>query len=130
MRLSKDGIKQRYEDADPRTIEFLCNVLDDIKKDNKELNNYFLCSFDLLKNQLELYYAAVDDISKAGDITSEDAYKRKAKSPSIMIMQKCHDQIMKILNEFSMSPFGQARLKRVQTADDQSAEEILNKLIE
>ena len=131
MRLSKDAIKTRYESYDTRVVEFLTNVFEDIKKQNTELNNYFLVSFDLLANQLKMYFLSVDAIDKQKELTSQDNYNRIAKNPAINVMNRAHQEILKILSEFNMSPFGQAKLKRMQKDDDnESAEELLNNLIE
>ena len=123
-------IQATYKDYDPRVITFLSRVYDDCVANNEKLSNYFYCCLDLLAAQLKLYYIAFDSIGSDKKLSTQDSYKRVAKDPCIMILQKCHEQILNILGKLSLSPFDQARLKRVQVTDDTSAEEILNKLIE
>lgn len=130
MRLSKETISKRYASYDTRVLEFLNNVYDDIRKQNPDITNYFLVTFDLLANQLKLYYMAWDAIDEEQKISSEDAYKRVAKNPAIAVMTKAHQEICRILDNFSLSPFGQAKLKRVQKDDsDESAENLVASLI-
>ena len=129
MRLSKETISKRYSSYDARVIEFLSNVYEDVKKQNPNVNNYFLVTFDLLANQLKLYYMALDAINEDSTVAKEDAYKRVAKNPAIMVMNKSHEEIRKLLDDFSLSPFNIAKLKRVQNTDDEaSAENLINDL--
>lgn len=127
MRLSKETISKRYSSYDARVIEFLSNVYEDVKKQNPNVNNYFLVTFDLLANQLKLYYMALDAINEDSTVAKEDAYKRVAKNPAIMVMNKSHEEIRKLLDDFSLSPFNIAKLKRVQNADDDASAENLIK---
>lgn len=130
MRLSKETISKRYASYDARVIEFLSNVYEDVKKQNPNVNNYFLVTFDLLANQLKLYFMALDAINEDSTVAKEDAYKRVAKNPAIMVMNKSHEEIRKLLDDFSLSPFNIAKLKRVQNVDDdQSAENLVADLI-
>ena len=130
MRLSKETISKRYASYDARVIEFLSNVYEDVKKQNPNVNNYFLVTFDLLANQLKLYFMALDAINEDSTVAKEDAYKRVAKNPAIMVMNKSHEEIRKLLDDFSLSPFNIAKLKRVQNVDDDhSAEHLVADLI-
>lgn len=130
MRLSKDTISKRYAEYDPRAIEFLLNIFEDVKSQNSNITNYFLVTFDLLANQLKLYFMALDALDNEKTLATKDNYQRIAKSPHIMVLNKAHQEILKILDEFNLSPFGQAKLKRIQKEDDdETANDLINKLI-
>ena len=123
-------IKKTYENYDDRVLVFMSRVYEDCINNNDKLSNYFYCCLDLLATQLKLYFIASDIIDEQKKISSEDSYRRISKDPSISVLNKCHEQILNILAKLSLSPFEQAKLKRLNTADDnESAEELLNSLI-
>lgn len=130
MKLTKDLIQNRYAAYDPRVIDFLNNIYEDIRKENKNISNYFLVTFDLLANQCKIYFMAIDAIDKENSISSEDAYKRVSKSPSIAILNHAHQEILKILDDYGLSPFSAAKIKRLNNdSDAESAEALLQNLI-
>lgn len=132
MKLTKDTISKRYAKYDERIIDFLNNIYEDVRESHKNnINNYFFVTFDLLANQLLLYYRALDAINKDAALSTEDSYKRQAKSPNIAIMNHAHQEIMKILDDYGLSPFASAKIKRLNNGDDDgSAEELLKSLTE
>lgn len=130
MKLTKDIIQKRYNKYDERVIEYLINISKSLKEQNVN-DEYYYCMFDLLVIQLHLYYSSCDQLMKLKDLTSEDNYKRLVKSPLIGVLQKCHSQILDIMQKLSISPIEKAKLKRLNTTDDnESAEELLNSLIQ
>lgn len=123
-------IKKTYENYDDRVLVFMSRVYEDCINNNDKLSNYFYCCLDLLATQLKLYFIASDIIDEQKKISSEDSYRRISKDPSISVLNKCHEQILNILAKLSLSPFEQAKLKRLnKNDDDESAEELLNSLI-
>jgi hypothetical protein len=73
---------------------------------------------------------ALDALNTEKTLASEDNYKRIAKSPHIMILNKSHQEILNILQKLSLSPFEKAKLKRLNNTDDvESAEALLQNLI-
>lgn len=122
-------IKETYKDYDERVLIFMSRVYEDCIKNNDKLSNYFYCCLDLLATQLKLYFLASDIIDEQKKLSSEDSYKRISKDPSISVLNKSHEQILNILQRLSLSPFDQAKLKRLNNGDgDESAEELLNEL--
>lgn len=122
-------IKETYKDYDERVLIFMSRVYEDCIKNNDKLSNYFYCCLDLLATQLKLYFLASDIIDEQKKLSSEDSYKRISKDPSISVLNKSHEQILNILQRLSLSPFEQAKLKRLNNGDDDvSAEELLNEL--
>lgn len=131
MKLTKDIIQKRYSEYDKRIIDFLNNIYEDVKEHNNKINNYFFVTFDLLANQLLLYFRALDAIKTDAALSTEDSYKRTAKSPNITILNHAHQEIIKILDDYGLSPFASAKIKRLknESTDDESAEKLLNSLI-
>lgn len=128
MKIIDPYIQEKYSEYDDRVIEFLSRVFNDVKDNNETINNYFYCMFDLLANQLKLCYFALDTLDNEKKLASEDSYKRVAKSPSIQVLNKSHEQIINILQKFSLSPFDKAKLKRIQNGEDDDAETLLESL--
>ncbi len=131
MKLVDKYIYENYNDYDDRVKVFLSRVFEDCKKNNEKLSNYFYVCLDLLAVQLKLYFMALDIIDEKKKLSSEDSYKRVAKDPSIAILNHAHQEILNILQKLSLSPFEQAKLKRLNNAgDDESAEQLLKSLTE
>ena len=131
MKTIEPYIQKTYEGYDDRVLVFMSRVYEDCINNNNKLSNYFYCCLDLLASQLKLYFIASDIIDEQKKISSEDSYRRISKDPSISVLNKCHEQILNILAKLSLSPFEQAKLKRLknESTDDESAEELLNSLI-
>lgn len=131
MKKLNQYIKETYKDYDERVLVFLTRVYEDCMKNNDKLSNYFYCCLDLLAEQLKLYYLGVDAINANKNLSSTDDYKRVSKNPCIAILNHAHQEILNILQKLSLSPFEQAKLKRLNNGDgDESAEELLNSLTE
>ena len=131
MKLVDKYINENYNDYDDRVKVFLSRVFEDCKKNNEKLSNYFYVCLDLLAVQLKLYFMALDIIDEKKKLSSEDQYKRVAKDPSIAVLNHAHQEILNILQKLSLSPFEQAKLKRLNNAgDDESAEQLLKSLTE
>lgn len=122
-------IQKRYSEYDERAIEFLSRVYEDVKENNDKINNYFYCCMDLLANQLKLYFLGVDAIDADKKVSSTDDYKRVSKNPAIAVMTHAHQQILDILQKFSLSPFDAAKLKRIKNGDGDDTEALMNNLI-
>ena len=121
-------IQKTYEGYDDRVITFLSRVYEDVKNQNTKINNYFFVTLDLLANQLLLYFRALDAINADAALSTEDSYKRQAKSPNIAILNHAHQEIIKILDDYGLSPFASAKIKRLNNSDDTDAELLLESL--
>ncbi len=123
-------IQETYKSYDERVLVFMSRVYEDVKDQNTKINNYFFVTLDLLANQLLLYFRALDAINADAALSTEDSYKRQAKSPNIAILNHAHQEIIKILDDYGLSPFASAKIKRLNNGDGaQDAEELLNNLI-
>ena len=123
-------IQKTYEGYDDRVLVFMSRVYEDVKEQNAKINNYFFVTLDLLANQLLLYFRALDAINADAALSTEDSYRRQAKSPNIAILNHAHQEIIKILDDYGLSPFASAKIKRLNNGDnDQDAEELLDSLV-
>lgn len=123
-------IQKTYGSYDDRVLMFMSRVYEDVKEQNTKINNYFFVTLDLLANQLLLYFRALDAINADAALSTEDSYKRQAKSPNIAILNHAHQEIIKILDDYGLSPFASAKIKRLNNGDnDQDAEALLDNLI-
>ena len=123
-------IQKTYESYDDRVLVFMSRVYEDVKEQNTKINNYFFVTLDLLANQLLLYFRALDAINADASLSTEDSYKRQAKSPQIAILNHAHQEIIKILDDYGLSPFASAKINRLKNGDgDQDAEELLDSLV-
>jgi phage terminase small subunit len=129
MKIIDPYIQKTYKDYDDRVLVFMSRVYEDVKEQNTKINNYFFVTLDLLANQLLLYFRALDAINKDASLSTEDSYKRQAKSPHIAILNHAHQEIIKILDDYGLSPFASAKIKRLNNGDDTDAEELLDNLI-
>ena len=129
MKTINKYILEKYKDYDDRVITFLSRVYEDCEDSNQKLTNYFYCMLDLLANQLKLYFLGLDALDSNKNLSSTDDYKRVSKNPCIAILNHAHQEIINILTKLSLSPFDQAKLKRLNNGDDDgSAEELLSEL--
>ena len=123
-------IQKTYEGYDDRVLMFMSRVYEDVKEQNAKINNYFFVTLDLLANQLLLYFRALDAINADAALSTEDSYRRQAKSPNIAILNHAHQEIIKILDDYGLSPFASAKIKRLNNGDnDEDAETLLDNLI-
>ena len=130
MKTINPYIQKTYEDYDDRVLVFMSRVYEDVKEQNTKINNYFFVTLDLLANQLLLYFRALDAINADASLSTEDSYKRQAKSPQIAILNHAHQEIIKILDNYGLSPFASAKINRLKNNDgDEDAETLLDNLI-
>lgn len=123
-------IQKTYEGYDDRVLVFMSRVYEDVKEQNAKINNYFFVTLDLLANQLLLYFRALDAINADASLSTEDSYKRQAKSPQIAILNHAHQEIIKILDDYGLSPFASAKINRLKNGDnDEDAETLLDNLV-
>ena len=125
----KTEILSDFNSLDHRVEKFIDKTIAALEGQKLEITDYTKMILSMLVTQLILYYKACDLVLDTDKVSSEDAYKRKAKAPEISIMQKCHDQILNLLDKISASPLSKAKIKKLNSGDDSSAQEYLEALI-
>lgn len=129
MNILEETIKD-YKDLDPRIILYLEHVVNEIGKD--QVTDYTKVILGMLVPQLIIYYRSLDELNTKNDLTNENKYYGKSKSPVIIIMQKANDQILNLLDKISLSPMTKAKIKKLNTTEENtnsSGENVLKKLI-
>lgn len=119
-----------FETLDKRVEQFLDKTISALEEQKVTITDYTKMILSMLVAQLVLYYKACDSALQSDKVSSEDAYKRKAKMPEISIMQKSHDQILHLLDKIALSPLSSAKIKKLNSTDgDETAQEYLDALI-
>lgn len=126
--IAKD-ILSTYGKVEQRVSDFLDSIATDIQNRDIEYTEYTKMILTLLVSQLVLYYKALDEIKKADSVETKDDYKRKAKAPSIAIMQKANDQILRLMDKIGLSPIESSKIKRLNSNSEESATDLLATLI-
>lgn len=130
MKINKKNILNSFEGYDQRTIDMLDIILKELSKQEKEINEYSLVIFQLLAIQFEIYYKAYDALS-SGIVNECQIHERiiHAPKPQLDALQKANNQITKMLKDLGLSPLEKAKIKKLNTTEDETAGELLNKLI-
>ena len=131
MKNINDYVLKHYPESDDRIKLKLSRVYEEVKKTSESnLNNYFYNALDLLAAQYEVFYLAYDALRDAGKVNQNDRYNRQAKNVNITVMTRASKEILDIMDKLSISPMVKAKVKKLsKNDDDESAEELLNSLI-
>lgn len=125
-------IISEYDKLDDRVVNYLQHVINEIKISEKNVSDYTKVILSMLVPQLIIYYRSLDDLNYNDELTNENKYYGKSKSPVILIMQKANDQILNLLDKISLSPLSRAKIKKLNSAeenDNESGEKILTALV-
>ena len=131
MKNINDYVLKHYPDADDRIKLKLSRVYEEVQNTSESnLNNYFYNALDLLAAQYEVFFMAYDGLRDAGKVNQNDRYNRQAKNVNITVMTRASKEILDIMDKLSISPMVKAKVKKLnKSEDDESAEELLNSLI-
>ena len=118
--------------TEPRAVLFLDGVISELQSAGIPITDYIKLILNMLIAQLVLYYKAQDEIFEDAKVSSEDSYKRKAKSPAISIMQTANDKILNLMDKISLSPLSKAKVDKLKEKSNnkQDAGELLAALME
>ena len=109
---------------------FLQVIITQLESDYKQVPQEFLPMLILIRDWYNVYLEARDDMAKYG-ILSRDERNRLAKSRSFSVMNIAYNNVLRILNQFAVSPLNKARMmslnKNQQNSDTQAyIDSILN----
>lgn len=126
--IDRNSIIARYGKYSDEVIDYIININNLIK--DKDNDDYYYCIYDLLSTQLFLYFSAKNQLLEDTKLTTTDSYARTAKSPLVGLLNRCHANILDIMQKLSLGQMEQAKLKRLNKNDDEeSASELIDKLI-
>lgn len=131
--IDRNSIIARYGKYSDEVIDYIINI-NNLIKDQDNNDAYYYCIYDLLSTQLFLYFSAKNELLENTKLTTTDSYARTAKSPLVGLLNRCHANILDIMQKLSLGKMEQAKLKRLNKNDgdgdgDESAKQIINKLI-
>ena len=126
--IDRNSIIARYGKYSDEVIDYIININNLIK--DKDNDDYYYCIYDLLSTQLFLYFSAKNQLLEDTKLTTTDSYARTAKSPLVGLLNRCHANILDIMQKLSLGQMEQAKLKRLnKNDDDESAQQLIDKLI-
>lgn len=124
------NLTQDYKNLDKRVIRYLESIVLEIKTTKNQFSEYTKSILVMLVPQLIIYFKALDSLESEDELTNENKYYGKSKSPVIIILQKANDQILNLLDKIAISPLSAAKIKKLNKSDDdESGKELLNSLI-
>ena len=124
MRFTKNNILKSFDNYEPRVLDFLEYVLDELKAKDKIINNYTLVILQLLASQLSVYFKAQDEIVTNVTETSDTKYGsvRKVK-PEVVVFNQTHKEITRLLDKLCISPLEKAKVKRLNSTEENNQAE-------
>lgn len=129
MKINKNEVLKAFSTYDTRTQDMLEIVLKETKKQGKELSEYSLVIFQLLAIQFEIYYKAYDSLDKniVDEIDLHGGKLTKTK-PQLDALQKANTQISKLLKDLGLSPLEQAKIRKLNSKDDEDSDKAFDEL--
>lgn len=118
-------IKERFANKDKRTIDYLCNLIDCLKEDYGKVSASWLISIDLIADQLDIYYRAMDDIDEKG-LYHEDERGRTARNPQFLVMEHAAHFIVDLIKQFGATPLVKSKMRKLENKKIDPLEELLN----
>lgn len=132
MKINKKNILASFENYDQRTQDMMENIVKQLAKQEKEVNDYALVILQLVAVQFEIYFKALDDVIRDGIVNSTQVGDRTINQPKPQLeaLQKSNTQITRLLDKIGISPLEAAKIKKLNKSDDgESGKELLNSLI-
>ena len=132
MKINKKNILASFENYDQRTQDMMENIVKQLAKQEKEVNDYALVILQLVAVQFEIYFKALDDVIRDGIVNSTQVGDRTINQPKPQLeaLQKSNTQITRLLDKIGISPLEAAKIKKLNKNDDEeSGAELLNSLI-
>lgn len=121
--ISTKNLTKLYSTYDGRVITFMRPVVYELEQIyNKNIPLSFKIQFDLLANVLTIYYKAVDDLKVAEkpiDVTRATNH-----------ILHCTKQIGAICDGLGCNPMTKSKIAKNNSATEESAQEILNGLLD
>lgn len=120
------NVNDIYKDYDKRVIRYMEFVVKQIEQDYSVVPASWRVSLDLIADNLMVYFKAKDDIKENGVIHYDDRGLAH-KNPSCALLNVCNQNVIKLLNNFALTPMSKSKMKNL---DSDEYNNILEKLIE
>ena len=101
-------------------------VINQIEQDYNIVPASWRVSLDLIADNLMVYFKAKDDIKTNGVIHYDDRGLAH-KSPSCALLNVCNQNVIKLLNNFALTPMSKSKMKNL---DSDEYDNVLERLIQ
>lgn len=119
-------VKDIYKDCDKRTIEYMENLISQLKQDYSVVPASWRISLDLIADDLDLYFKLKDQIKVSG-LYSTDGRGQTCKNPLLPQLDRVQSNIIHLISAFGATPMSKTKLKNTATIN---IDEVLNNFIE
>lgn len=129
MKINKKNILASFENYDQRTQDMMENIVKQLAKQEKEVNDYALVILQLVAVQFEIYFKALDDVIRDGIVNSTQVGDRTINQPKPQLeaLQKSNTQITRLLDKIGISPLEAAKIKKLNKVDSEEESQNLYK---
>ena len=107
---------KRYGTYSYKVQAYMKGIIEELEHDYGSIPQSWLISLDMLADQLNIYYAASEDIIENG-VSYINRDNRRCKSPSVTTMNNCVGTINTIIKNFALSPVGRSKIKLLESVD-------------
>lgn len=120
----RNQAKKMYERYGEEVIKYMWSVHKFLLNKFGYISDEWFLSLQMLADNLNMFFKCRDQIAEDG-IFIENKFGNMDKHPLIKVQNDAQIQIVKLLNEFGLSPKSVARLKIEDTEED----DLLNSLL-
>lgn len=117
--------KRMYERYGEEVIKYMWSVHKFLLNKFGYISDEWFLSLQMLADNLNMFFKCRDQIAEDG-IFIENKFGNLDKHPLIKVQNDAQIQIVKLLNEFGLSPKSVARLKIEDTEEDDLLNDLLN----
>ena len=118
------NVKDIYKNHNPKTQEYMQNVVDCLIQDYKAIPSAWRISLDLIADNYDLYLEAKKDLDDNG-LVRKDPYDRVYKNQNFMVMNTCQNNIVNLLKQFSLTPMSKSKMKKFDS-NELSIEDLIS----
>ena len=126
----REEISRRYSSEDPRILDYILRVNEEMIDKDKVVGSYNLIMYDILVTHLKYYFKHKDFVDN--NIDSDDPVVQKKSLKRLTNIQSESSMIMKILDKMTVSTTEAMRLKKLSRTiprnKAEEAQELLDKL--
>lgn len=117
--------KKMYERYGEEVVKYMWSVHKFLLNKFGYINDEWFLSLQMLADNLNMFFQCREQIATDG-IFVENKFGNMDKHPLIKVQNDAQIQIVKLLNEFGLSPKSLGRLKVEDNEDDELLNQILN----
>lgn len=117
--------KKMYERYGEEVVKYMWSVHKFLLNKFGYINDEWFLSLQMLADNLNMFFQCREQIATDG-IFVENKFGNMDKHPLIKVQNDAQIQIVKLLNEFGLSPKSVGRLKVEDNEDDELLNQILN----